>query len=123
MKLMRVLSFLLLGMLAACDGKLGMNGLTTRQYAAPLTMTTVDLDARFMFVRTPDAANAECTARGMRQPPSGGYTTGCAIQPNSKFNPIPRFLIIAVHPIDWNDTQSLANLGHEVAHGLGASHE
>jgi len=123
MKLMKVLSPLLLGMLAACDGKLGMNGLTPREYTAPLVFKTYDLDARFVFTRTPDESNQMCHSLGKRLPPPGSYNTGCAAEPNTKFNPTARWIIVSVYPTGWNDFPSLANIGHEVGHGLGATHE
>lgn len=118
-----VAAIVLLVVLVACDGNLGMNGLTPRQYKEPLNITTQDLDARYAFARSADDVVTLCDQHGIRKPPPGSYTTGCAIRPGSKFNSTNRWLIFAVRPVDWNDTASLANMGHETLHGLGATHE
>jgi len=115
-----VAAFVLL--LSAC-ANLGMAGLTPRQYSAPLVVTHYDMNARFILARTADESNKLCAERGKRPPPAGSFTTGCVVAPNSRLNKSDRWLIIAVHPVDWNDQVSLANLGHEVLHGLGAEHE
>ena len=117
------MKYLLLVLLLTSCANLGMTGLTARQYEAPLVVTRYDLNARFVLTRTADESNKLCAERGMRRPPTGSYTTGCVVEPRSRLNASDRWLVIAVHPANWNDTASLANLGHEVLHGLGGEHE
>ena len=101
----------------------GMAGLSPRVYSSPLEIDEIDMAARFKLFRTPDEVTSWCNGKGIRIPPIGSFTTGCAIRPMSLHNPLDRWLICVVQPTSWNDRESLANLGHEVVHTLGGTHE
>ena len=111
-----------LALLAAC-GDVGTAGLTPKTYSQPLVMTSTSLDADIAFARSPDEVTRWCILMGGPETKFQQYYTGCATAPNTRHNPSKRWIIYAVRPTSWNDHASLSNLGHEVAHALGASHE
>jgi hypothetical protein len=119
----RLLAVLFVALLSAC-GDMGLTGVSPRKYSAPLILPdNAEVDVRFIFTRTVDEATKECVRYGAANPASHSYYAGCAVSPNYQFDERRRWLVIAVRPTGWNDQASLASLGHEVAHVLGAVHE
>jgi len=113
---------LLVAFLAAC-GDVGLRGVEPRVYTEPLVYSNDTISATFMLAANADATTQWCTARGIRAPAAGRVTTGCTIRPRSPYNSTDNWIIIAVRPTSWNDHPSLSNLGHEVSHALGGTHE
>jgi hypothetical protein len=113
--------------IGGCDNNSkGTNGLKPATYTQPLRVTTSHLEAQIVLGNSPDEVTRWCIAASPaleKQLSFGQFANGCATPPYSPGNASGSWLIYSVAPRDWNDHASLAILGHEIAHALGAQHE
>jgi len=104
----------------ACGRQPEITALAT--YTAPLKMTDKVYTAYYKQGVIWQVSKW-CEDMGIPAPAPGKVRTGCRIPKDDPLNKMGVDIIYYTTPADWNDFNALANMGHELGHGLGGIHE